>query len=107
VREGDVATITVTRTGGVTGAVTVRFATVDGGTATGGAAAAPGVDYIRQSGTLTFAAGVSSRTCTVRTLKDGAGEGPETVRLALSRPPGSTAVLGVVATATLTIDDED
>ena len=105
--EGGVATITVTRTGPAASAVTVGFATVEGGTATGGAAAAPGVDYIRTSGTLTFAAGVSSRTFTVRTLPDAVREGPETVRLVLSVPPGSKAVLGAVASATLTIEDDD
>jgi hypothetical protein len=105
--EGGVATITVTRTGGLAGPITVGFATVAGGTATGGGAAAPGVDYLTRSGTLTFAAGDTEQTFTVQTVQDTVREEAETVNLALSVPPGSAAVLGAPPTATLTILDDD
>ena len=51
--------ITVIRTNGFSGAVTVNFATSDGGTAVAG------VDYIAQNGTLTFADGERLKTFTV------------------------------------------
>jgi hypothetical protein len=93
------ATITVTRTGGDASGVTVRFATADG-TATAGA------DYTARAGTLTFAAGQTSRTFTVPITGDADAEGPETVLLALSAPGGGGSV-GAPGSATLTITDDE
>src|SRR5262249_43167767 len=93
------ATITVTRTNGSTGSVTVNYATSDG-TATAGS------DYTATSGTLTFAAGETSKTFTVPIIDDTAVENPETVTLPLSNAP-SGAALGSPATATLTINSDD
>src|SRR5205085_257536 len=76
---GGAATITVTRTGGSAGSVTVHYATGDG-TATAGS------DYGATSGTLTFADGQTSLTFAVPVLDDTAVEGNETVTLTLGNP---------------------
>jgi hypothetical protein len=91
------ATVTVTRSGGSSGTVTVNYATSNG-TAVGG------TDYTATTGTLTFAPGVLSQTFSVPILSDGRSDGSETVNLALSSPGGG-ATLGTQATAVLTITD--
>jgi len=93
------ATITVTRTGGTGGPVTVSYQT-SGGTAT------PGSDYTTASGVLTFAAGQASRTFTLPITLDGDDEDNETVGMQLSAPGGG-ATLGSRSAATLTIVDND
>jgi hypothetical protein len=94
------ATITVTRSGGSTGTVTVDYATSNG-TATAGS------DYTTASGTLTFADGVTSQTFDVPIIDDNLYEGNETVNLALSNPQGGTSSLGSPSTAVLTIGDNE
>ena len=107
VLEGAPATISVTRSGGTAGPLTVGYATVAGGTAIGGAAPGPGVDYVTRSGTLTFAAGATTQTFMVTTVADAVVEGAKTVNLALNVPAGSGAVLGSPSTAVLTIVDDE
>src|SRR5262249_37195371 len=94
-----VATVTVTRTGGNAGGVTVHYATSNG-TATAGA------DYTGASGTLTFAANESSKAFTVAILNDTFDEGDETFGVTLSNPGGG-ATLGSPSKAVVTILDED
>ena len=93
------ATITVSRTDGSTGSVSVNYATSNG-TATAGS------DYTATSGTLTFADGETSKTFTVPIINDTAVENAETVILTLSNATGG-ATLNSPATATLTIDSDD
>ncbi|MBK7934619.1 MAG: hypothetical protein IPK01_14340 [Acidobacteria bacterium] len=57
---GPTATITVTRTGGSDGVVGASYATVAGGTATGGAVCGGAVDYANTSGTVSFGDGVTT-----------------------------------------------
>ena len=94
--DGGSLTITVVRTGGTGGGVTVQYATSNG---TGLA----GTDYDSRSGTLTFGAGETSKTFTVP-VHPNAGSASKSVNLTLSNPsPG--ADLGAPSTATLWIVD--
>lgn len=98
--EGDgQTTITVTRSGGTDGAVSVDYATSDG-------SASAGSDYAATSGTLDWADGDGgSKSFTVQLFDDADSEGAETVNLALSNPSGG-AGLGT-STATLTLVDDE
>ncbi len=77
--------------------VTVDYATADG-TATAGS------DYTSTSGTLTFAAGESSKTVSVPILDDAVDEGDETFTLSLSNATGGRIGDGE-ATGTIANDD--
>ena len=97
--EGNAALITVERSRGERGAVSVRYATAAGGTATAGR------DFQAVSGVLEWGPGDGSRkTFRVPVLADGAADGGETVRLVLSDPTGGAA-LGERPTAILTLLD--
>ena len=103
VTEGDSASValhyTVTLSAASAGAVTVRYAEGTGGTATAG------TDYTAlASGTLTFAAGETSRTITVSVIGDTTDEPNETVVVVLSSPAGATIGIG---TGTGTITDNE
>ncbi|REJ75149.1 MAG: hypothetical protein DWQ36_06275 [Acidobacteria bacterium] len=96
---GGAANITVQRTGGVDGAVSVAYATSNG-------SASAGSDYTAASGTLTWADGDgATKSFQVPILDDGEDEPNETVNLTLSSPSGG-ATLGT-SSATLTINDND
>jgi hypothetical protein len=101
---GGSATISVRRTGGSDGSVSVNYATADG-TATSGASCGSGVDFVKTSGTMTFANGVTDQSFTVPICQDTLIEQNETVSLTLSSPAGG-ATIGP-GTATLTIIDDD
>ncbi len=90
-------TITVTRSGGTDGSVSVDYTTTDG-------TAKAGTDYTASAGTLTFAPGVSSQTFTIPLLTDGGPTGQGTVDLSLTDATNS-ASLGGQATAVLTLLD--
>ena len=97
---GGTATITVTRTGGSDGVVSIAYSTANG-------SATAGLDYTAVSGTLTWAAGdTSPKTITIPILDDALVEGNESVQLALSNPTGG-ATLGAQTSAALTIVDND
>lgn len=94
------ATVTVTRAAPFSGAVSVSYATIAGGTATAG------TDYTTASGTLNWADNDSAtKSFTVPIMNDGASEGSETVLLQLTSATGG-AVLGQT-NATLRIIDND
>ena len=100
---GSAARITVTRSGGSAGEVTVGFMTID----SGGGSAVADQDYDPTSGTLTFGPGVTSQSFYVPILDDELHEGSETVLIELVNPPTGGASLGARVSATLTIADND
>jgi len=96
---GGVATITVIRTGGSDGSVTVDYASSDG-------TAIVDYDYLSSTGTLGFADGESNKDFSVVILDDNLIEDDETISLSLSNPTGG-ATLGSQDTAVLTIIDNE
>lgn len=95
-----VATVTVRRTGGRDGAVSVNYATSDG-------TATSGQDHQSTSGTLTWGdKDGADKTFQVTILDDGLDEDGETLNLTLSDPTGG-ATLKSPSTAVLTISDDD
>ena len=104
VNEADgTATITVTLSDALGVQTTVHYAT-----GAGGDSATAGSDYNNTSGTLTFAAGETSKTFEVPILNPGTPdpEDDESLTLTLSAP-GTSLVLGDPSSATLTIADDD
>jgi hypothetical protein len=93
------ATISVIRTEGSEGEVSVDYATADG-------TAKEGLDYTATRGTLTFAPGEKNKSFTVPILEDTAIEGPEALSLLLNAPTGG-AVLGPRNMARLVITDTE
>jgi hypothetical protein len=97
---GGSATISIARTGGSSGPVSIGFSTVNG-------TAIVGADYTFTSGVRTWAAGdTANKTFTVPIINDADAEGNETVTLSLRNPDGG-AVLGIPRTAVLTIVAND
>ena len=94
--EGGHLRFAVTLSEAATGEVTVDYATADG-------SAGAGADYTAASGTLTFAAGETSKTVSVALAADRAAEGDETLTLTLSNASGATigtaAATGTVVNA--------
>ena len=90
---------TVTLSPALSAAATVRYGTAD-------SSASAGADYANTSGTLTFAAGETSKTVPVAVLDDGHDEGSETMTLTLSNPSPARVKLAD-GEATGTIDNSD
>jgi hypothetical protein len=88
------STVTVVRSGGSGGTVSVAYAT-------GGGNAVPGTDYTPVSGVLTFQPGQSSKTIAIPILS-GSGTSGLTFGLSLSNPSGG-ASLGSPAALTVTL----
>jgi bacillolysin len=96
VSEGAVATVTVMRTAGVKGAVSVSYNASSG-------SATSGTDFFTASGTLTWADGEDgAKSFQVRTRTDTLNEGTETATLTLSSPSGG-ASLATPTSSTLLI----
>jgi hypothetical protein len=87
--------VTVERTDGDAGEITVEYQTISG-TATGG------LDYTANSGNLTFADGVTSRTISIAVLPDVLAEGDETFSILLSNVQGGGS-MGTASSAEITI----
>ena len=97
---GGAAQLVVRRTGGTTGAVSVRVVTHDG-TATGGADYAP-VDQV-----VTFPAGdAANKTVAVPIVDDGAVEAPEQLHAMLTAPTGGAALADPTMAAIEILDDD-
>ncbi len=93
------ATITVRRAPPLTGSVRVDFATADG-------TATAGTNYTSTSGTLTFGAGVATRTFQLALVNEVAVHSDKTVLLSLGNPQDG-AGLGVQRTSVLTLRTDD
>jgi pimeloyl-ACP methyl ester carboxylesterase len=93
-------TLSVTRTGGSSGAVSVQYATANG------TALAPG-DYTASSGALNWPSGdTAPKPIPVTIVNDSTAESSESFTVTLSNPIGG-ATLSSPATATVTIVDDD
>lgn len=97
--EHDSVMVTVSRTNGDAGTVSVDYMT-NGGSAT------PVADYTPVSGTLIFSDGETAKTFFVTLSDDANPEPTESVNLVLSNPIGG-ATLGVPSIAVLNIFDND
>jgi hypothetical protein len=96
--EGGAVLVTVVRSGGSKGNVSVQYATVD-------AAAKAGFDYTAASGTLAWRDGEStSKSFSIALATDSEVEQVETFNVVLSSPGGG-ATLGSPSTATVSITD--
>lgn len=96
----DSASLNVVLSGPQSGAVTVDFAVNGTSTATNG-----GVDYTLADGTVTFAAGETSKPINLDLVDDELDENAETVVVDLSSPTGAT--LGAIVNRTHTLTDND
>ena len=92
-------TVSVLRTGGSDGVVSVDYATT-GGTAV------PNVDYIATGGTLTFLDGETTKTFEIALLDDSLFETNKTILLDLGNVTGG-ATLGSFEGAVLTLGDNE
>jgi hypothetical protein len=96
-QSGGSLSVTVNRTGGSSGAVSVAYATADG-------TAIAGTDYTAENGTLNWASGdASSKTISIPVSNSTPYSGSKTFTLALSSPAGG-ATLSSPATANVTIN---
>jgi hypothetical protein len=84
--------------------VTVDYFTSNG-SAVGGTACGPGIDYISQAGTLFFPAGTASRTITVQVCGDTLPEGNETFYVNLCCQSPNADIYRNRATGTIINDD--
>ena len=107
-------TLTVMRTGGSAGGVSVDYRTVDtdaftascADTANNSGGAFARCDFATSVGRLDFAAGETQKTITVPIINDGHDEGDETFQVILSNPSG-VAVLDFPFVTNVTILDDD
>jgi hypothetical protein len=87
-------TFTITRTGSLSGSLTVNWATADD-------TAAAGTDYVAASGTVTFADGQATQTVQVTTLDSNVPKANVDFKL-IATPVGGTSIMGL---ATIVNDD--
>lgn len=92
-------TLTVARTGDLSGPVTVDYGTANG-------TASERSDYTTALGTLRFGVGESSKTIDILVNEDSKVEGNETFTVALSNPTGGATLSCLTAVATIQITDD-
>lgn len=97
--EHDSVTVTVSRTNGAAGTVSVDFAT-------GGGNALPVEDYTPVAGTLVFLDGETTKTFDISLADDAIAEPSETFNVMLSNPIGG-ATLATPSVAAVNITDND
>ncbi|HEV2913525.1 MAG TPA: Calx-beta domain-containing protein [Pyrinomonadaceae bacterium] len=99
------AIVTVNRTGGLTGSITVKYTTSTGTPTPGANTATAGVDYVHTTGTLTFAEGETSKTFAIPIINDEDYEPSENVNISLFGT-SDKEFLGSPNTAILTITNK-
>lgn len=97
--DGGSALVRVLRSGGSDGTVTVDYATV-------ASSATAGQDYTSQSGTLTFADGITQQSIVIPILNDSDVESTESFNVTIDNVGGGGTLL-VPRTATVTIVDDE
>ena len=101
VNEGETAAISLTRSGGTFGSVSVQYNIVDG-------RAIGGADYdLPRSGTVIITAGMSTGDILIPITDDSVGELQEDFTIQISLVPGSAATLGAITSATVIIEASD
>ncbi len=95
---GGTLTVTLVRTGGTTGAVTVQYATADG-------TAKSGSDYTPASGTISFASGEATKTFTVSVAANSSIGGNKIFKMVLSNPTGGVVL--TPGTASVVVYDDE
>lgn len=96
--ENGSVTLSVYRTGNLTGVVSVLVATTNG-------TAASGSDYVALSTNLVFNPGITNRFVTVQMVNNNVGESDETFHIELRNPVGG--LVTTYSNATVTIFDND
>src|SRR5439155_16004062 len=89
------ALVTVNRTNGHSGIVSVQFATTN-------ASALAGTDYISTNGSIVFADGEISKSFTVPVISNNTVQNPKSLFVVLSNPTGGATINGT-NTAPVTI----
>jgi hypothetical protein len=91
--------VTVVRTGGKEGMVTVDYALT-------GATATAGSDFETQLGTLVYQDGETSKTFAVKILNDEDNEGDETITMEIKNPTGGAEIIEPKVSIFTITDDE-
>lgn len=99
VTEGATVTFTVTKTGATAFSHNISYATAN-------STASAGTDYTSISGTLTFAAGETSKTVSVLTADDAINENAESFFLNLSNATNGATINDAQGVATLNDNDD-
>ena len=97
--DGGWADLTVFRTGGLAGAISVAYETVAG-------TAEAGSDYEAATGSLLLSNGVGQAVLRIPILNDGVAEAAESFEVRLSQPEGG-GILVTPSNATVNVRDED
>lgn len=99
ISEGARLSVSIIRSGGKKGAVSVRYELVNG-------TAVAGTDFSGSSGEVKFADGETTKIISVNLINDLVGEANRTFTINLSEPTGG-AVLGTPSSTVVTILDDD
>jgi uncharacterized repeat protein (TIGR01451 family) len=93
------AVVTVTRTNGITGLISVDYSTTNG-------TALPGNRYLGTNGTLVFADGETSKQIRVPLMNDGISQGDQYFIVKLTNPTGGAAIINSTTTYVTVVDDD-
>src|SRR5690349_3853718 len=106
---GGAVAVTLTRTGTTTGTSSVELFTGDNASDSGcnvtNGNASSRCDYVSSLTTVTFAPGETAKTVSIPLIDDSRAEGAENFAVNIWKPVGTS--LGTLATATVTINDDD